>query len=86
MKIITKIILSFFKKQNKDYKIVSTDGAVQYYRNGKLHRKNKPAVIFPDGYQAFYKNGVRHRKNQPAIIYPKYKVKIFFENGELIQR
>ena len=38
--------------------------------NGKLHREDGPAVIFPDGIQQWYINGNLHRGDDPAIICP----------------
>jgi hypothetical protein len=45
-------------------------GGKAYYLNGKFHRADGPAVIWPDGYQVYYINGKRHRVNGPAIIAP----------------
>jgi hypothetical protein len=41
----------------------------KYYRNGKLHRDDGPAVIKPDGTQEWYKEGKLHRDDGPAVIY-----------------
>ncbi len=34
-----------------------------WYKNGKRHRKDGPAVIWGDGSQFWYKNGKRHRED-----------------------
>lgn len=39
----------------------------KYYRNGKLHRDDGPAVIKPDGTQEWYKEGKLYRKDRPFI-------------------
>ena len=42
------------------------DGDVQYYKKGKLHRENKPAVRSKDGSEFYYKEGKYHRTDGPA--------------------
>jgi hypothetical protein len=39
-----------------------------WYKDGKLHREDGPAVIFPSGTQDWYLNGERHREDGPAVI------------------
>lgn len=41
----------------------------KYYRNGKLHRDDGPAVIKPDGTQEWYKEGKLYREDGPFIVY-----------------
>ena len=50
------------------------DGATheQYYRNGKLHREDGPAVIIRDSsgfVEKYFREGKRHRVDGPAYIY-----------------
>jgi len=45
-----------------------TDGVQYWYKNGKKHRDDGPAAIFPDGTQEWFKNGKHHREDGPAII------------------
>ncbi|MHA6510728.1 hypothetical protein [Tessaracoccus sp. Y1736] len=35
----------------------SPDGAQQWYRGGRLHREDGPALTFHDGAQLFYRGG-----------------------------
>ena len=52
-------------------RIFYPDGEKQWYKHGKLHRDDGPAVIMPNGYRAYkawYKNGERHREDGPAVI------------------
>jgi hypothetical protein len=44
-------------------------GSKAYYINGKLHRLDGPAIIYPDGSEYYYLNGKCHRVDGPAIIY-----------------
>ena len=44
------------------------NGNQYYYRNGKLHREDGPAVIRADGSQEYYRNGKYHREDGPAVI------------------
>jgi hypothetical protein len=39
----------------------------QWTLNGKLHRENGPACIWPSGTKTWFINGKRHRLNGPAI-------------------
>jgi len=45
-------------------------GTKRHYRNGKCHREDGPAVIYPDSYQIWYRNGLTHREDGPAVIFP----------------
>lgn len=49
---------------------VYNDGSQRWYRYGKLHREDGPAVIRADGSQKWYRNGEMHREDGPAGIYP----------------
>ena len=49
---------------------VDSNGTQFWFNNGKLHREDGPAIIFPDGTQFWYINGKRHREDGPARIYP----------------
>jgi len=44
-------------------------GSKAYYRNGKLHRCNGPAIEYPTGTKCWYHNGKLHRDDGPAIEY-----------------
>ena len=48
--------------------IIREDGEVEYWKNGRKHRINGPAVITPYKIE-WWQNGQRHRKDGPAIIY-----------------
>jgi len=41
-----------------------------WYKHGKLHRENGPAVVKPDGTIKYYINNQLHRDNGPAVIRP----------------
>jgi hypothetical protein len=42
-------------------------GNKYWYRNGKLHREDGPAVEYSDGHKEWWVNGKPHRENGPAI-------------------
>lgn len=44
------------------------DDAKKWYRNGKLHREDGPAVERADGTKEWYFNGRRHREDGPAFV------------------
>ena len=52
----------------EDGKHTDLNGTIKYYKNGKLHRVNDPAVILTDGSEFYYQNGKRHREDGPAVI------------------
>ena len=46
------------------------DVSKSWYKNGKLYRKDGPAVEYPDGTEYWYKEGLLHREDGPAIELP----------------
>jgi hypothetical protein len=54
----------------KGYTIAVDEDWVRWYLDGKLHRTDGPAVIWPDGTQAWWLNDQRHRTDGPAVIWP----------------
>ena len=47
-----------------------SNGDKSWYRNGKLHREDGPAIEYSDGDEHWYLNGERHREDGPAIERP----------------
>lgn len=43
------------------------NGTKTYFRNGKFHRKNGPAMETPEGHRMYYFNGEPHREDGPAM-------------------
>ncbi len=66
--------------------IDSEEDKTEYFKNGKLHRDNEPAVIIKDdsGFQfKYYDNGKLHRKDGPAVIFLNYpKLNEWYISGE----
>jgi hypothetical protein len=48
---------------------------------GKYHREDGPAVIYPNGSEWWYTNGKYHREDGPAVTYPNGDEE-WFINGE----
>ena len=46
---------------------IDTFGVIRYFKDGKRHCEDGPAVITPDGDKYWYKNGQYHRVDGPAI-------------------
>ena len=40
-----------------------------WYKNGKIHRLDGPAIEYVDGAKAWFQNGNLHRENGPAFEY-----------------
>ena len=61
---------------------VHSDGAKEWYQNGKLHREDGPAVEWSGGGTKFwYQNGKLHREDGPAIEYSSGS-RFWFLNGK----
>ena len=54
---------------------------VRFYKNGKLHRKDGPAIIRADGHEEWYKNGKLHRIDGPAATNVA-GTQYWYQNGE----
>ena len=50
--------------------VIDEYGNKAWYKDGFLHRKDGPAIIYPDGTQLWFYEGDLHRSDGPAIIYP----------------
>ena len=48
---------------------ISDSGVQQWYKDGKKHREDGPAVIYTDGDQYWYKDDKLHHEDGPAVIY-----------------
>jgi len=47
--------------------IIDDFGTKRWYKEGKFHREDGPAVEYADGKKYWYKEGNRHREDGPAI-------------------
>ena len=52
-----------------------------YDKDGRFHREDGPAIIYPDRTERWYKNGEYHREDGPAVI--DKDVQMWFLNGKL---
>ena len=46
------------------------DESKLWYKNGRLHRTDGPAVEWPNGYKEWYLNGKLHKEDGPAREWP----------------
>jgi hypothetical protein len=61
--------------------IIEYEGGEKYwYKNGKLHREDGPAIDYLDKEKLWYKEGERHREDGPAIEYPNGVSYFYFED------
>ena len=74
-------ILLLFKRKKKPICKTNSNGAKEWYLNGKLHREDGPAVENSYGYKKWLLNGEPHREDGPAIEYPD-GAKEWFLNGK----
>jgi hypothetical protein len=49
--------------------VIEDDGTQAWWLNGRLHREDGPAEIFPNGTQAWCIHGNKHRTDGPALIW-----------------
>ncbi len=47
--------------------VVDKWGDKKWYKNGKLHREDGPAIEYANGHRAWYKDHELHREDGPAI-------------------
>ena len=52
--------------------------------NGKLHRTDGPAVVWPNGDKLWYLNNERHRTDGPAVEFAN-GTKEWYLNGEQVE-
>lgn len=67
-------------KKPKTEIIVNSAGDSFYYKDGKLHREDGPAITYCNGNVFYYKNGILHRNNGPAVIF-SCGVAQYYKNG-----
>jgi len=44
-------------------------GNKHWYKDGKLHREDGPAIEYSNGSKHWHQNGKRHREDGPAVEY-----------------
>lgn len=65
-----------------DYVMYDERGRQIWYRNGKIHRDNGPAITYPDGMrEEWYHDGLLHRLDGPAASYDEQGIYIWYLNG-----
>ena len=57
-------------------------GDIYWFKGGKLHREDGPALEWPDGTKFWFINGQNHRENGPAIEWANGDKRWYF-NGNL---
>jgi hypothetical protein len=50
---------------------IDRHGIREWWLNGKLHRADGPAILYPNGDEEWWLNGRRHREDGPAIYWEK---------------
>jgi hypothetical protein len=65
---------------------VPSDGKPERFYNdqGKLHKEDGPAIIWPDGHMEWWLDGKKHRNNGPAICH-RDGLKEWDDNGNLYE-
>lgn len=56
-----------FEKTAGNPTAIRADGSKEWYRDGKLHREDGPAIERANGDKEWYRNGRLHREDGPAI-------------------
>jgi hypothetical protein len=72
--------------------VTHPDGTKAWYRDGKLHREDGPAVEWSTGSKFWYRDGRLHREDGPAIEHADgsrswyRRGKLYRDNGPVIER
>jgi hypothetical protein len=53
-----------------------------WFKKGKIHREEGPAIILHDGSCFWFKNGLEHREGAPAIELKSYRSNRWCKNGK----
>jgi hypothetical protein len=61
------------------------DGDKFWYKDGRRHRENGPAIEYTDGTKVWYKNGWWHREDGPAKELPDGTKRWYLENERYSQ-
>ena len=69
MKIFTEKEFHSLPKEQKTGCIIYPNGDKEWFKNGKLHRDDGPAIEYATGSKHWYKEGNLHRDDGPAIEY-----------------
>jgi hypothetical protein len=65
-------MISTFSHSGDLLEVKYSNGDRVFYRDGKFHREDGPALEFHNGAKEFYINGQAHREDGPAIEYPNW--------------
>ena len=68
------------------YEIEVDEERVIWRLNGKIHREDGPAVIWPNGRQEWVLNGKRHREDGPAAIWADGRQEWFLNGQEYTEQ
>ena len=64
--------------------VIEFSNRKEWYKNGKLHRINGPAVEYKNGCKKWYKNGILYKECGPDIIFDRIQKK-WFINKKLME-
>lgn len=78
---LISIMNNLIESEIKNGKYVCQNGTIVWYKEGKYHREDGPAIEIPDGSYHWYLNGVRHRNNGPAL-YLLNESEVWYQYGE----
>ena len=68
LNIFNNKIQNFISEEKTNIEI-DKDGTIRYYKNGKLHNDNGPAIEYVNTSKAWLINGQFHRLDGPAVEY-----------------
>jgi hypothetical protein len=67
---------TYWYEDEKTYKLVELEGDKRWYKNGKLHRDDGPAIEWANGDKSWYKNGKLYMREG-------FGTKHWYKNGKL---
>jgi hypothetical protein len=66
-------------------KLVISNQTKRWYKNGKLHKENGPAIEYPNGIKHWCRNGQTHRENGPAVVNSDGSKEYWLNDRRIIQ-
>ena len=61
------------------------DGDKVWYKDGKIHREDGPAIEYSNGTKGWSKNGQLHRGNGPAVEYSDGDKEWYYEDQLIME-
>ena len=79
-KFLTQEEFFFLPKYKRTGYLQHADESIHWYKEGKRHRDDGPAINYANGDKYWYKEGKRHREDGPAVEYPDGEIQYWLND------